>query len=610
MLRTVFISLLLFGCGSSSIAVLAANCGSGGGASVCLAASPSAGAIALNWTIEGTVSNLQLYRDTDADPSGRTRIATLNTTTTSYSDNTIQLASPYYYWLKFTANGQQYNSAVASATTYNTVCGEYLCLNASANNATIDLNWSKAGEVSSIQLYRDTDADPSGRVRIASLSNSAQTYVDQDTSAGTTYYYWIKYGLAGSQYNSNTAQATASGAASCAGETSGVIANHIYYVSPTGTSWANGDSFNSALDFNSALNLVGAGEMILLQAGSYNIPYTSGVANTITLAKSGQAGAPISVVAANCGRAIIDFSFPEQQWVQNSYGFALNGDYWYFKGIEVTRAGYQGVYVKGKHNTFENCAFHHNRNTGLEINKGGAYTTVINSDAYRNYDPKKDGSMADGFGPKQTQGPGNKFIGCRAWENSDDGFDTYDSDEVVIIENSWAFRNGVDVWGYGGFSGNGNGFKLGGNFKAANNRISNSVAFGNPLKGFDQNNNAGGITLLNNTAYDNGINFGFGNSLNDGETHIFRNNISLSSSENISNADQLANSWNGGVSLSAADFLSLDLSLATMERNIDGSLADNDLFKLKSDSDLIDAGVDVGLPSLGLAPDLGAFEKQ
>lgn len=383
-----------------------------------------------------------------------------------------------------------------------------------------------------------------------------------------------------------------------------------YYVSRNGSANADGSSFSAAMDIKTALAAVTGGQMLLLEPGTYTVPYSAGVANTIKLTKSGSASAPIRVVAANCGRAVIDFSFPEQQWVQDSYGLSLTGSYWYFKGIEITRAGYQGVYVTGKYNTFENCAFHNNRNTGLEINKGGAYTTVINSDAYRNYDPKKKGSMADGFGPKQTQGPGNKFIGCRAWENSDDGFDLFDSPEVVTIENSWAFRNGVDIWGYGGFTGNGNGFKLGGNGVVAKNRITNSIAFDNPKKGFDQNNNAGGVTLLNNTAYRNGNNYGFGNPVASGQKHYFRNNVSLSAPVSISNSDAKNNSWDTGPLAIASDFVSLDLSVATAARNADGSLPSNNLFKLTATSALIDKGVSVGLPYLGSAPDLGAFEKK
>jgi hypothetical protein len=267
--------------------------------------------------------------------------------------------------------------------------------------------------------------------------------------------------------------------------------------------------------------------------------------------------------------------------------------------------------VTGQHNTFENCAFHHNRNTGLEINEGGAYTTVLNCDAYRNYDPKKNGSMSDGFGPKQTQGPGNRFIGCRSWENGDDGYDAFDSPETVTFEGCWAFRNGVDVWGYGSFAGNGNGFKVGGNAKLANHKLTNCVAWGQPSKGFDQNNNTGGVTIYNSTAYKNKINFGFGGDVASGQKHDFKNDVSLggASADSIANATTATNSWSSGFSVSEADFVSVDTSLATAARNPDGTLPANDLFRLARGSKLIDAGTKVGLPYAGAAPDLGAFES-
>ncbi|MEI8632737.1 right-handed parallel beta-helix repeat-containing protein [Vibrio sp. PP-XX7] len=376
----------------------------------------------------------------------------------------------------------------------------------------------------------------------------------------------------------------------CSETTSGLSASKIYYVDPNGSGSNNGNSFDSPMSFTAAKAAATAGQMILLKPGTYKIAYQKDKKNTIEFNTSGSENKPITVVAANCGRAVFDFSFPDDQWVQNSFGFYVTGDYWYFKGIEVINAGYQGAYITGKHNTFENTAFHHNRNTGFEINKGGAYTTVINSDAYRNYDVKKNGSMADGFGPKQTQGPGNHFIGCRAWENSDDGFDLYDSPESVVIENSWAFRNGIDYWNDSGFSGNGNGFKLGGNHAVANHRITGSVAFGNVNKGFDQNNNDGGVTVINNTSYKNGINYGFGNDLKSGQQHYFRNNVSLSGSVTVKNASATHNSWDDGPAASTSDFVSLDTSAATVARNEDGSLPYTTLFRLSSSSSLIDAG--------------------
>jgi hypothetical protein len=380
-------------------------------------------------------------------------------------------------------------------------------------------------------------------------------------------------------------------------------------VSPTGSSTGDGTSFASALDFATARSLAAAGDTLLLEPGTYEIPYQAETKNTIELSQDGAEGEPIRVVAEGGGRAEFDFSFPERAWVQDSVGFLVTGSYWHFCNIDVTRAGYQGVYVKGQHNSFENCTFHDNRNTGLEINEGGAYTTVVNSDAYRNYDPKKFGGMADGFGPKQTQGPGNRFIGCRAWENSDDGFDAFDSPETVTFERCSAFRNGVDVWQYGAFDGNGNGFKVGGNMAQANHRLTECSAFENVVKGFDQNNNSGGITIYNSTAYKNGTNYGLGNPVNPGQEHDLRNNLSLGAASSIANASQQNNSWNDGFSVSEADFLSLDTALGSAPRAADGSLPVNDFLRLKETSALVDRGVDVGLPFHGSAPDLGAFES-
>ncbi len=389
-----------------------------------------------------------------------------------------------------------------------------------------------------------------------------------------------------------------------------LIYSKTYYVTPAGQSLNDGSSFENPLDFSTALNIVEAGDSILLQSGTYIIPYIQDTKNTIYFTKSGTEDNNIYIIAYDNSRVVFDFSFPEKAWVQDSYGFDISGSYWYFKGVFITRAGYQGAYVKGTYNTFENCAFYNNRNTGLEINKGGAFTTVINCDAYRNYDPKKNGSMADGFGPKQTQGSGNQFINCRAWENSDDGYDCFDSPEIVSFENCQAFRNGVDVWHYEGFAGNGNGFKVGGNYQEANHLLIKCLAYEHPNKGFDQNNNTGGLTIYNCTSYKNGINFGLGNNLNSGQNHILKNNISLSGSNSISNAIEEYNSWNESFLVSEDDFKSLDLSNDTISRNPDGSIPQTDLFQLKSTSLLIDAGTDVGLPFNGNAPDLGCYESE
>jgi endoglucanase len=94
---------------------LAQSCASGGGATVCLTATGTSSNVSLGWTVTGTVTALQVYRDTDSDPNGRTRLAGLADTARSYADTSAVAGTPYWYWIKFTAGGKSFSSNVASA---------------------------------------------------------------------------------------------------------------------------------------------------------------------------------------------------------------------------------------------------------------------------------------------------------------------------------------------------------------------------------------------------------------------------------------------------------------------------------------------------------------
>ncbi|MBN2544540.1 MAG: right-handed parallel beta-helix repeat-containing protein [Spirochaetes bacterium] len=273
-------------------------------------------------------------------------------------------------------------------------------------------------------------------------------------------------------------------------------ASATLYVTPTGSSSAGGTSFSDALSFSAALSKAAAGTTILCQAGTYRISYTSGSKNTITFSKSGTSSENIRVEGSG-GQAVFDFQFPTSSWVQDSYGFYVTGSYWYFKNITITRAGYQGAYVTGGYNTFDGCQFNTNRNTGLEINKGGHHTKVINCSATDNFDLKNNGGMSDGFGPKQTMGAGNTLTNCTATSNGDDGFDLYDSPQTVIIDGCKAYSNGEA-------DGNGEGFKLGGNYTQAVHYVSNCISSNNRHHGYTPNHNPGPIYIRNCTGSGNG----------------------------------------------------------------------------------------------------------
>lgn len=121
----------------------AQSCGSGGGTTVCLGATGASENVRLGWTVNGPATGLQVYRNTSSNPSGRTRLATLDAAARSYTDTTAVAGTQYWYWVKFTATGSSYDSAAASAVR-NTSC------NATTVTPYVKLNgaWSSVSTVS------------------------------------------------------------------------------------------------------------------------------------------------------------------------------------------------------------------------------------------------------------------------------------------------------------------------------------------------------------------------------------------------------------------------------------------------------------------------------
>ncbi len=137
----------------------------------------------------------------------------------------------------------------------------------------------------------------------------------------------------------------------------------------------------------------------------------------------------------------------------------------------------------------------------------------------------------------------------------------------------------------------------------------NCISAGNVYDGFDHNSNRGTLTIYNCSAYDNGKNYSF-SSTNPLEKLTIKNSNTLGNYGGIyaTFIDVSNNSWQDGITTTSDDFESVDYSQLINSRKADGSLPDITFFHLKAGSDLIDKGVNVGLPFNGTAPDLGAFE--
>ena len=84
-----------------------------------------------------------------------------------------------------------------------------------------------------------------------------------------------------------------------------------------------------------ALSVVVAGDTIFLRGGTH--PYSS----TITIDKNGSSGAKFYMFAYPGERPILDFSSMSESG--SNRGIQLNASYWYIKGIDIYKAGDNGM---------------------------------------------------------------------------------------------------------------------------------------------------------------------------------------------------------------------------------------------------------------------------
>lgn len=411
-----------------------------------------------------------------------------------------------------------------------------------------------------------------------------------------------------------------------------ILANAAtYYLSPDGSdSSGSGSSSSPWFTLNKAWSVIKPGDTVYLKGGTYR--YNS---SQSLMGKSGSSSAPIKIWAVEGEKPVIT---PSSSY-DGTRGINIDSDYLHIKGLEITgykqrtsSALYYGIVAENSnHITFEQIIVHDN-GFGLSIGSDSGDNLVLNSDFYRNADPLSNFGLnvpwggADGITIRSSnQGKTNTIRGCRMWWNSDDGVDLFENQGTVIIESCWSFWNGYQPGTYV-TAGDGDGFKLGitstdlSDFERRILRY--NLAFENKARGFNQN-NARCITILyNNTTYNNahrGIKARSFDFWNGSAVTVARNNLDyqhslqpiFNSQAIVSNNSFLKDgSVNDDFSVSKDDFISLDTKGVDGPRQKDGSLPDLGFLKLAKGSDLINRGMNVGLPYHGTAPDIGAYESE
>ena len=270
---------------------------------------------------------------------------------------------------------------------------------------------------------------------------------------------------------------------------------------------------------------------------------------------------------------------------------------------------------RGKNIRFNRINSYNNYGIGFYFVGTNSYNIAYRCDSYNNSGPDTaTKGNADGFG---AHGTGAELIECRAWDNSDDNYDSINSFKSVTFDKCWAFRinyKAADVQ-------DGNGLKVGGWGKKADAKerykkysgdnppvhiVKNCIAAYNKAYGFYSNHQPGQAAVwYNNRAYNNKANFDMTEGSETWEldssgnvkdicgtrevlffniAHKYKSGLSDKTcnmygtegnlfTANVADVNNSFNSWNfRNITLSDKDFLSVDYKQLAKPRGEDGSL--------------------------------------
>ncbi len=356
------------------------------------------------------------------------------------------------------------------------------------------------------------------------------------------------------------------------------------YVATNGNDSNAGTSAAPLRTIQKAVDAAGPGTTISVRGGTY-APST-----TIKLLKNGTASQPIILRNHENERVIIDGE--NMPYTPGAVGSTIpradrgavhvEGDHWQLMGLEIIHGPY-GVFAVDINNTvFERLITRDNYESGLHIQGSSSNNRIINLDAHGNRDPRKNGESADGLAIKEGSGGGNVVRGARLWNNSDDGLDFWMFSSPILVENNLAWGNGFNRWNLPNFTGDGNGFKLGGNGVAADHTVRNSMTWDNAVGGVIDNNNPGRHRIERSTAWNNpGTGFTFNRS-----SSTLTKNLAVANKTAVSlgsNSTGSGNSWNAGGSWS---FVSTDSRTITGPRKADGSIPSSTFLRPTNGADV------------------------
>lgn len=157
-----------------------------------------------------------------------------------------------------------------------------------------------------------------------------------------------------------------------------------------------------------------------------------------------KAGAIVGVQRSDGTYPRLNFK-PARDSGSTSRGITVSGSNQLIQNLIIENAGDNGIWVSGGKNTIEHVIARYNNDSGIQLSDNANGNTLRYCYSYRNIDVNTYGANADGFAPKL--GASNTvFEYCYAWDNSDDGWDSYDKagdkSAKVTYSHSACWNNG------------------------------------------------------------------------------------------------------------------------------------------------------------------------
>ena len=303
------------------------------------------------------------------------------------------------------------------------------------SNANVTVNYkcgsSDATKSASVTLNGKTSSTLAGGATASDFTVSglsAGTYrLTVNQTGGTTAQIvsiTVSYGASSEATTETTTSSSSSG---------GSTSSNVQLTTPPSSKVATITS-NSESALKSALSTINSsGGTVYI-----NTPIIEVSSSSTALKLSGtKAGAIVGVRQSDGSYPVINFEKARDAG-STKRGITISGKNQLIQNIVIEGAGDNGIIIDGgSNNTLEHVIARYNGDTGIQLSNNASNNVLRYCYSYRNCDVATYGANADGFAPK-LGAKGTTFEYCFSWDNSDDGWDSYDKsgDNTPLVEYS------------------------------------------------------------------------------------------------------------------------------------------------------------------------------